>query len=193
MPDKINVDEAPTSTFGRYTEMPLDKMTPEQKKAYDYIVKERGQAPGPYKIWLQNPKLLEVMAPVGVYFQKHSTLTKPEIEIATNIICARWLTAYSNYEHEMIGETAGLPELKVQALIAGLPTSFDDARQQVVYEMAMALVTPRRVPAGLWQRAVKLLGDAGLTDLTVLIGYYSCVSFTLSAYDVPAGAAGLER
>ena len=42
-------------TFGRYTELPLDKMTPDQKKAYEFTVKERGEVPGPYKIWLQNP------------------------------------------------------------------------------------------------------------------------------------------
>jgi hypothetical protein len=46
-------------TFGRYTELPLDKMTAEQKRAYEFTVKQRGEVPGPYKIWLQNPKLIE--------------------------------------------------------------------------------------------------------------------------------------
>src|SRR5271168_795437 len=111
-------------TFGRYTELPLDKMTPDQKKAFEFTVKERGEVPGPYKIWLQNPKLMEVMVPLGVYFQGHSSLSKSEIEIATNLTNARWLAAYSNYEHEMIAErAAGLPPEKVEALIAGLPTS----------------------------------------------------------------------
>jgi 4-carboxymuconolactone decarboxylase len=35
----------------------------------------------------------------------------------------------------MIGERAGLPPEKVDALIAGLHTSFDDPRQQVVYDV----------------------------------------------------------
>jgi hypothetical protein len=42
--------------FGRYTELPLDKMTVEQKTAYEFAVKQYGEVPGPYKIWLQNPK-----------------------------------------------------------------------------------------------------------------------------------------
>jgi 4-carboxymuconolactone decarboxylase len=180
--------------FGRYSELPFDRMTADQKKAYDFTVKERGQVPGPYKIWLQNPKLMEVMVPLGVYFQRHSSLSKSEIEVATNLTNARWLAAYSNYEHEMIAESAGgLPPGKVQALIAGLPTSFEDPRQQVVYEVTSALVAPRVIPTGLYQRAVTLLGDAGLTDLTVLIGYFTCVSLTLMAYDVPSNAIGLER
>ena len=181
-------------TFGRYRELPLDEMTPEQRAAYDDTVQQRGQVPGPYKIWLQNPALITAMVPLGAHYQGRSSLTKAEIEIATNIVNARWLAAYSNYEHEMIAEEAGgLPPEKVQALIAGLPTSFDDKRQQVVYEVASALVAPRVVPTGLYRRAVDLLGHAGLTDLTVLLGYFTCVSLTLNAYDVPSDAVGLKR
>ena len=40
MSDKITF-----GTFGRYTEIPVDQMTPEQKKGYEYVVKERGEAP----------------------------------------------------------------------------------------------------------------------------------------------------
>jgi 4-carboxymuconolactone decarboxylase len=54
-------------------------------------------------------------------------LSDAEREIVVNLINAKWHAAYSNYEHEMIGERAGLPPEKVQALIAGLYTSFDKA------------------------------------------------------------------
>jgi hypothetical protein len=39
---------------------------------------------------------------------------------------------------------------------------------------------------------VKLLGDTGLTDVTVLIGYFTSISMTLAAYDVPSNAIGLK-
>ncbi len=60
-------------TWGRYTELPLEEMTSDQKKAYEFTMKSRGQVPGPYKIWLQNPKLMEVMVPLGAYYQGHSS------------------------------------------------------------------------------------------------------------------------
>ena len=102
------------------------------------------------------------MVPLGAYYQGHSSLSKAEIEIATNLTNCRWLAAYSNYEYEIIGEKEGdLPPIKVQALIAGLPTSFEDPRQQVVYGVTSALVALRVVPTGLYRRAVKLLGDTG--------------------------------
>src|ERR1700677_3610963 len=122
-------------TFGRYKELSLEEMTAEQRKAYDFTMRQRGEVPGPNKIWLQNPKLIEVMVPLGAYYQGHSSLSKAEIEIATNLTNGRWLAAYSNYEHEMIAEEdGGLPPEKVEALIAGLPTNFDDTRQHADYE-----------------------------------------------------------
>jgi 4-carboxymuconolactone decarboxylase len=145
--------------------------------------------PGPYRIWLQNPQLLAAMTPLGVYFQKQMQISKAEREIVTNCINGKWLNAgYSNQEHEKIGGQVGLPPEKVQALIAGLQTSFADARQQVIYEITQTQIAPRRVPQGLYERPIGLLGDAGLTEVTVLIGYFTSVSLTLAAYDVPAGA-----
>ena len=186
-------DIPPFGTFGRYQEIPIDKMTPEQKQGYEQLIKARGQVPGPYKILLQNPPLLELLIPMGAYFQVEGcSLSSAEREIANNLINGKWLAAYSNYEHEIIGEKAGLPPEKVQSLIAGLPTSFDDPRQQVIYETTQALIAPRVVPTGLYRRAVQLLGDAGLTDLTVLIGYFTMISLTLRAYDVSSDAVGIK-
>jgi len=53
------------------------------------------------------------------------------------------------------------------------------------------LIGPRVVPQGLYQRARELLGDKGIVDVTVLLGWYTGVSLTLAAYDVPSHAAGL--
>jgi hypothetical protein len=84
-------DNPDFGTFGRYKELLIEEMNPDQKKAYEFTMKERGQVPGPYKIWLQNPKLIDVMVPLGAYYQGHSSLSKAEIEIATNLTNARWL------------------------------------------------------------------------------------------------------
>jgi 4-carboxymuconolactone decarboxylase len=34
-------------TFGRYTELQLDEMTADQRKAYEFTVGQRGEVPGP--------------------------------------------------------------------------------------------------------------------------------------------------
>jgi 4-carboxymuconolactone decarboxylase len=140
--------------------------------------------------------LSKTIVPTGAYYQQYSTLTKAEIEIVTNLVNARWHSSYASYEHEKIGEMQGhLDPEKVQRLIAGLPISFDDAREEVVYQPAYALVQPRPVSLGLYRKAKERIGDAGLVDVAVLIGWFTMVCMTLAAFDVPANAdtTGLDQ
>lgn len=181
-------------TFGRFVETPTAEMSDAMRSAYDFTMQLRGLVPGPHKIWLANPALSETIVPTGAYFQKQSSLSKAEIEIATGVINGMWGAAYANYEHELIAEEQGhLAADRVQALIAGLPTSFDDARQQVVYELATTLAARRVVPLGLYRRAQELLGDAGIVDVTALMGWFTTVCLTLMAFDVPSDAVGLDQ
>jgi 4-carboxymuconolactone decarboxylase len=182
-------------TFGRYTEIPFDRMTPQQQEGYRFLVEgPRGRLPGPYKIWVHNPKLVHAAAPLGQHFTPGaSSLSEREREIAVVVITSKWHSAYPNNAHEKRGKEVGLPAASVEAIVAGLPASFDDAREQCVYECAMALVSERIVPQGLYDRAVKVLGHESITDMIVLMGYYTCVALTMNFYAVPAGSAGLAR
>ena len=51
----LNQKTSDFGTFGRYSEIPVDQMTSEQRKGYELVVQERGEAPGPYKIFIQIP------------------------------------------------------------------------------------------------------------------------------------------
>ena len=184
---------AETPTFGRYAEIPYDQMTAEQQEGYQVLMETRGRLPGPAKIYVHNPKLAKVMGPLGGYFRKGYSLSEREREIAVCIINSKFHTAYATNAHERAAKAAGLPNDKVEAILSGLPTSFDDKREQVIYEMAKCLSESRWVSKGLYDRAVELLGHVGITDTICLMGFYSSVSMTLAFYDVPAGAEGMER
>ncbi len=150
--------------------------------------------PGPYKVWVHNPKLLRAAAPLGQHFTPgESALSEREREIAVLVITSRWHSAYPTAAHEKRGMEVGLPAAAVEAIVAGLPTSFPDAREQVVYEMAMALAGGRIVPQSLYDRATTAVGHEGVTDVIVLMGYYTAVSLTMNFYAVPAGTPGLTR
>ena len=57
-----------TPTFGRYSEIPYDQMTPEQQEGYRSLIETRGQLGGPSKIWVHNPKLAKAAGPLGAHF-----------------------------------------------------------------------------------------------------------------------------
>jgi 4-carboxymuconolactone decarboxylase len=184
-----------TPTFGRYTEVPVDQMTPAQRAGYRFLIDgPRGRLPGPYKVWVHNPKLVQAAAPLGQHFTPgQSSLTEREREIAVVVITSHWHSAYPTAAHEKRGKEVGLPAATVEAIIAGLPASFSDAREQAVYEVAMALAGGQLVSQGLYDRAIKELGHESITDMIVLMGYYTAVSLTMNFYAVPAGSPGLAR
>jgi 4-carboxymuconolactone decarboxylase len=184
-----------TPTFGRYTEIPVDQMTAEQRDGYRFLVDgPRGRLPGPYKVWVHNPKLLRAAAPLGEHFTPgKSSLTEREREIAVIVMTSKWNSAYPTAAHEKRGKEVGLPVPAVEGMIAGLPAAFADLREQVVYELATTLASGRLVSQGLYDRAVKALGHESMTDMIVLMGYYTAVSLTMNLYAVPAGSPGLAR
>ena len=184
-----------TATFGRYAELPVDQMTPEQREGYKFLVEgPRGRLPGPYKVWVHNPKLVHAAAPLGQHFTPgQSSLTEREREIAVIVITSKWSSAYPTAAHEKRGLEVGLPAAAVEAMIAGRPASFSDPREQAVYEVATTLAGGRLVSQGLYDRAVATLGHERLTDVIVLMGYYTAVSLTMNFYAVPAGTPGLAR
>jgi 4-carboxymuconolactone decarboxylase len=184
---------AETSTFGRYAEIPYDQMTPEQRAAYHSMTQARGPLRGPGKIWMHNPGLTKAIAPLAAYFQAGHSLSDREREIAVCIITSKWHSAYPTNAHERAAKAAGLPATTVEAMLSGLPTSFSDAREQVVYEIATCLANARWVARGLYDRAVEALGHEGITEVITLMGHYSSVSMTLAFYDVPADTPGLQR
>src|SRR4030095_16896019 len=118
-----------TPTFGRYAEIPVDRMTPEQQAGYRSMVDgPRGRLPGPYKVWGHNPKLLHAAAPLREHFTPgQSALSEREREIAVVVIPSRWHSAYPAAAHERRGKEVGLPAATVEAIMAGLPASFSDA------------------------------------------------------------------
>jgi 4-carboxymuconolactone decarboxylase len=184
---------ADTPTFGRYAEIPYDEMTPEQQEAYQLINEARGRLPGPNKIYVHNPGLAKVMGPLGAYFRMGYSLNERQREIAVCVITSHFRSGYPTNAHEQAARAAGIATDQVEAILSGLTTSFEDPREQVVYEMAVCLSNGRWVPRGLYERAVASLGHEGITDVITLMGFYTSVAMTLAFYDVPAGAPGMER
>ena len=184
-----------TPTFGRYAELSLDEMTPDQLAGYKALVEgPRGRLPGPYKVWIHNPSLVHAADPLGRHFTPGAySLTEREREIAVLVITAHLNSDYPVWAHEKRGKEVGLPADAVEAIITARPTSFPNAREQAVYEVSLALTERRIVPNGLYDRAVATLGHVSISDVIVLMGYYTAVSLTMNFYAVPAGTTGISR
>ena len=184
-------------TVGRFAEIPSDQYTPEQQEACRTLIDAEGLEPGaelpsaPLKIWISNPKLSTAVASLISHLRfPHNSLSLRERELAVCILTSKWHTPYTIYAHEAFAKGAGMPPEMIDAVISGLPASFANEREQVIYEMATALANARWISKGLHDRAVKVIGHTGITDVTVLMGFYTAVSLTVGFYDVPAPLGG---
>ena len=57
--------------------------------------------------------------------------------------------------------------------------------EQAIYDFAIELITKRRVSDATFERAKKEIGETSVIDLVGIIGYYSLVSVTLNAFELP--------
>jgi 4-carboxymuconolactone decarboxylase len=183
------------ATFGRYVETPYNQMTPEQQRAHRILAKaEGGELQGPAKIWVDNPNLATAVAPLADHFHPpNHSLTQREREIAVCVILGKWHAPFPINAHNRVAIELAIPPEVVDALLCGQPTFFEDQREQTVYELATALAAGRYIPRSFYDRAIEVLGHDRITDITVLMGMYTAVSFTLKFYDVPADAPGMAR
>jgi 4-carboxymuconolactone decarboxylase len=188
-----NKSQQAQPNVGRFAEILHDQYTPEQQEAYRSLIDAEGLEQGaalpsaPLEIWMSNPKLSKALAPLIWYFHpSHNSLSLRERELAVCILTSKWHAPYSILAHETFAKNAGMPPEMIDAVINGLAASFADEREQVIYEMATALANSRWISQGLYDRAVRALGHTGITDVTVLMGFYTSVSLTLAFYDVPA-------
>ena len=60
---------------------------------------------------------------------------------------------------------------------------FDDPKGKMIYDLAKSLHEGHGVEKGLYDEAVKLLGERGVVEVIGLCGYYTMVSMTLNTFE----------
>ena len=146
-------------TWGRYKEIPLDEMTPDQKRIYQFTMKERGQVPGPYKIWLHSPILMQRLERLGTFLVKESSLTPREQELAILVVSQHWHGKFVFTVHSRVAREAGIPDTVIADIAAGKLPKLDDPREAAVVEIAMTAEEAEPASDATFGRAVTALGD----------------------------------
>jgi 4-carboxymuconolactone decarboxylase len=89
------------------------------------------------------------------------------------------------FVHARVAAEAGLEPDVIEAIRTGQPPRFTQEADGLVYEYTRLLLQDGNVPAELHARVTARFGVKGVVELTALVGYYSMVSMTLNAHDVP--------
>lgn len=163
-----------------------DTLTAEQKRVYQIITSgPRGRVRGPLAIWLHRPELAEAAQALGAYCRYGSSLEPKLSELAILCMACVWQSEFEWWAHKPIALKAGLAPGITNALKAGKRPAFTNPEEAVVHDIVFTLSKERRIPDELYDRGRTILGNDRLVDLVGLCGYYTLISMTLNAFDVP--------
>ena len=172
--------------MARLPELDPEKFSPEQKKVHEAILKgPRGRVVGPLKVWLKNPGLAEHAQALGAYCRFGSSLPPRLSELAICITGSFWKANYEWFAHAPLAIKAGIDPAAIEAIRTGAKPTFTKADEQAIYDFVSEMVTTKRVSNATFERAKKELGETGVIDLVGIVGYYSLVSVTLNAFELP--------
>jgi 4-carboxymuconolactone decarboxylase len=171
--------------MNRILEIPPEKLTPEQTTVFDQLTAGRGRILGPYKIWIHSPPVASGMERIGTFLNKHSSLSKREVEIGILVIAQHWQADYVRQAHVREGKAAGLTQETIDAILAGTDPKLSDAHEDAVYRFAAALVAGAKLSDAAFAEIETALGREGIAEVLVLLGYYTSVSMAMKVHEVP--------
>jgi len=152
---------------------------------------KRGKIPAPMIAWLRSPELAARAQRLGEAARFDTTI-EPALSEMAILVCARHWTSHVEWNaHKAIALRAGLAPEIVADIAARRRPGFADERSRAVYEVSRAMLEHRRMSDALYGHAIDHLGEQGLVELVMILGYYCLVSLTLNAFEIglPQGVA----
>jgi len=172
-------------------------LSPDQRALYDEIRSGRrasaerpagpvdagGRLTGPFNAMLHSPAVGGPLQRLGVALRYASSLPDVARELVILAVAAHHDCDYERVAHRQIAARLGVDDAAFAAIEAGeSPAGYPDAA--VALELARAILR-HELPDG---RTVELLrcslGDAGIFEISTLVGYYSTLAVQLALFDV---------
>jgi 4-carboxymuconolactone decarboxylase len=166
----------------------LDKLTSEQQTLVDAIKSgPRGifNNEGPFAVFLHAPTYGALAQRLGGHLRFNTSIPPRLSEFA--ILCTGqcWKAQYEWYAHAAIAVKQGVKEATIRDLKAGRMPKSAPRDEMAIYRFIKELYATRRVSDATYAGVHKFLGDAGMVELTGILGYYVLISMTLNVFRMP--------
>jgi 4-carboxymuconolactone decarboxylase len=162
------------------------ELSAEQRRVVEVILGRRGgRIPGPFRFALHCPEITEVWHPLGEKLRMKSGFPLRLSELCILMAARAMDCDYVFNAHAPTALEAGIARSVVDALAAGKRPSFDKPDEQSIHDYCKELTDHHKVSDKVYARAKELFGVPGVVELTALLGYYTMVSMTLLAHEMP--------
>jgi 4-carboxymuconolactone decarboxylase len=166
------------------------EMNENQKQTYDEsIAGKRGAPPAPMMAWLNSPEMARHATRLGAVLRFDTIFPAKLSEIAILVTARHWTAHYEWYAHKRLALKGGMDPDIIDAIRDRRAPRFEDAKEQMIYDVSRSLHEGHGLSNVLYDEAVKVLTERGLVEVIGLCGYYTMVSMTLNTFEfeLPAG------
>ncbi len=181
----------------RFKLIPLEELTPEQKKVSDAIrsgpraavknssAAKPGPLGGPFNVWLRSPGVGDIIQNLGAEIRFSSSLPSKLNELAIILTARHWTCQYEWFAHHRLALEAGLDPAIGEDIAQGRRPAKMDADETIVYNFSRELHETQRVSDATFKAAVGRFGERGVVDLIAVNGFYGLVSMALNVDRTP--------
>jgi 4-carboxymuconolactone decarboxylase len=160
------------------------EMSEDQKQTYDEsIAGKRGAPPPPMMAWLNSPEMARHATRLGGFLRFDTVFPARISEIAILVTARHWNSHYEWFAHKRLALKGGLDPKIIDDIRDRRTPQFDDPKAKLVYDVAKSLHEGHGVSKGLYDEAVKMVGERGIVEIIGLCGYYTLVSMTLNTFE----------
>jgi len=181
----------------RFKQIPVEKLTPEQRALYDAIrsgprsavktssAAKPGPLGGPFNVWLRSPGVGNIIQSLGAEIRFRSSLPAKLNEFAIIITARHWSCQYEWTSHHKLALEAGLDPKIGEDLAHGRRPANLSADEEIVYNFSTELHKTQGVTDATYKAAFDRFGERGVMDIIAVNGYYGLVSMTLNVDRTP--------
>ncbi len=166
---------------------PTHMLDAAQRAAADALVNSpRKGVFGPFIPLLRSPELLDRVAKLGEHLRFGGTLHARVRELA---ICATARHVSNQFEwlmHAPLAAQAGVAPAALEALAQGAAPKGLPADEAAALDFTHEQLRQHGVSEPTYQAALAQFGEAGVVELSVLVGYFAMVSWLMNVAHTPA-------
>lgn len=164
-------------------------LDPRQSEVYQAIIQgPRGAVEGPLRVWLNSPELADRAQALGQFARYDSSLPPDLSELAILVTARIWGSGFEWAHHAPLALAAGLSSAAVDAIALAHWVEFSDDRRNAVFACSVELHRDRAINEDTYRAGIAALGVRGMVDLVGICGYYTLISMTINAFEVPDGS-----
>jgi len=187
MPDarEFDVVAGKGEAMARLRPLERRELTAQGREVWDWYVGTRGyELKDNYRTLLHSPEAAKRFSELGEYLRFRCSVP-PRLRQVAILATARSVDSHWVWTlHALLAPNDGVSREVIDSLGEGRVPVEGSLEEQTVAEFAFQLLREHRVSEEVFRRAQGVLGDGGVVDLSLLVGYYASMGLAMAAFEV---------